>query len=149
MVDKEAIRTQLEKVIHNALLKVTDMAQDTINNYLEELSIYMGVSSPKLGWAPLTPGDDKFWYKTGNVANHIMSKITIEKNRIHVVAGLPSGSPGYQEALWNEFGWTPHGTSKVVRRALFMPLAEQHLKELNEKLHDKFSKIRLNIRINI
>jgi hypothetical protein len=149
MVDKEAIRKQLEKAIQAALIQVTDIAQEAINDYLDELAVYMGVTSPKLGWAPLTPGDDKFWYKTGTVAEHIVSKITIEKNRVHVVAGLPSDAPGYQEALWNEFGWTPHGTSKVVRRALFTPLAEQHIKELNEKLYNKFSKMKLNIRINI
>jgi hypothetical protein len=149
MVDREAIRQQLEKAIQAALLQVVDLAQNTMNEYIENLEMYMGVTSPKLGWAPLHEGDTKFWYKTGTLREHLVSKITIEKNRIHVVAGVPHGAPGYQEALWNEFGWTPHGTSKVVRRPLFIPLAEEQLKELNALLQQKFSRLKLNIRIKI
>lgn len=149
MVDKEHIRKQMEKVLQNALSQATILAQDAMNAYIENLEEYMGVTSPKLGWAPLHEGDTKFWYKTGALRGHLVSKVTIEKNRIHVVAGIQSGAPGYQEAIWNEFGWTPHGTSKVVRRPLFIPLAEEQLRELNMLLKQKFSNMKLNIRVKI
>ena len=156
MVDKEAVRKQLEKAIQSTLAQAAVLAQDTINAYLLDLEQHIGkipgTNTSDLGWQPLDQHEDPghtFWYKTGNVASHIISTITIDKNRIHVVAGLPSGAPGYQEALWNEFGWTPHGTHRVVRRALFVPLAEHHLLELNAKLHEQFSKMKLKIRVNI
>lgn len=149
MVNRAKIKLELEKAIQKALQQTTALAENTINNYLLDLERHIGGTTTDMGWQPLAEGDTKFWYETGAVASHIISKITIEKNRIHVVAGLPKGVPGYQEALWNEFGWTPHGTSKVIRRALFVPLAEYHIKELNTLLHEKFSKIKLNIRIII
>lgn len=141
------IKHKVEIALQQALQQAAILAQNTINDYIEELENYMGVTSPKLGWAPLHEGDDKFWYKTGAVAQHITASISIDKNRVHAVAGLPSSAPGYKEAIWNEFGWTPHGTSKIVRRALFIPLAEVQLIELNSELRNKFSKMKLNIRI--
>ena len=145
----EEIRQKVEQAVQQVLQMAAIQAQNTINSYIAELEASMGVTSPKLGWAPLHEGDDKFWYKTGTVASHITASIHISKNHIHAVAGLPGHAPGYQEALWNEFGWTPHGTHKVVRRPLFVPLAEMQLRDLNDRLHKQFSTMKLKIRIRI
>jgi hypothetical protein len=145
----EDLKQKIESSLEQVLQQVAMLAQNTINEYIEELEMSMGVTSPKLGWAPLHEGDTKFWYKTGAVASHIIASIKIEKNHIHAVAGLPSNVPGYKEAIWNEFGWTPHGTNKLVKRPLFIPLAEIHLRELNLRLRTKFSRIKLKIRIHI
>jgi hypothetical protein len=156
MVDKTAIRRQVQQAMETALTYAAVIAQDTINAYLSDLEQHIGKipsnTSSDLGWEPLdneTEAGHRFWYKTGAVANSIVSKVTIEKDRIRVVAGLPRGAPGYQEALWNEFGWSPHNSSKVVRRALFVPLAEHHLLELNVKLKETFAKMKLNIKVKI
>lgn len=143
-----------QRLMQQILQQAAGLVQQTINNYLMDLERHIGkipgTGSSDLGWQPLDPDTEpghKFWYKTGTVASHIESRIQISGNRILAVAGLPEGAPGYQEALWNEFGWTPHGTSKIVRRALFIPLAEFHLRELNEQLAQKFANVKLNIRI--
>lgn len=143
-----------QRLLQQVLQQAVELVQQTVNNYLLDLEKHIGkipgTGSSDLGWQPLDPDTEaghKFWYETGAVAQHIISKVIIKGDRIIAIAGLPEGAPGYQEALWNEFGWSPHGTSKVVRRALFIPLAEHHLRELNEQLAQKFSNIKVKIRI--
>lgn len=150
---KGAIKRAQQRVLAEALV----MVQDTIDNYLSDLEQHIGkipgesgYADTEVAWAPLDEEADtgqKFWYETGAVAKHIVSKVVVDGNRISAMAGLPSGAPGYQEALWNEFGWSPHGSSKVVKRALFTPLGEHHLAELNAMLVEKLSKIRITIRV--
>ena len=42
MVDKEAIRKQLEKAIQSALAQAAVLAQDAINDYLLDLEQHIG-----------------------------------------------------------------------------------------------------------
>lgn len=153
MVKLAAIEKQ---ILQQVLMQAVPIAQQTINNYLTDLEQHIGkipaTGASDLGWAPLdedTEPGHRFWYETGAVAKHIVSKVEIVGNSIVARAGLPAGADGYQEALWNEFGWSPHGTSKVVRRALFIPLAEHHLRELNALLKERFSTMKINLRIKI
>lgn len=150
------IKKILDNAVQQVLAQVTVVVQETISNYLSDLEQHIGkipgTGSSDLNWEPLDPDTEAghtFWYKTGNVARHIIANVTVSNGRVHAFAGLPSDAPGYQEAIWNEFGWTPHGSHKVVRRALFIPLAEYHLRELNEILSTKFSNIPVNIRIKL
>lgn len=136
--------------MEQALLQAVPIVQEAINKYLEDLEMHIGKASSDLGWSPLKDTTDrKYWYETGAVASHIVSRISIEGNRILAVAGLPQSAPGYKEALWNEFGWSPHGTTKVVRRALFIPLAEYNVRELNVLLKKRFATMKLNIKVKI
>lgn len=150
---RAAIKAAQQRILSEALILV----QETIDNYIQDLELYIGKTSGASGysnsdltWAPLvtTEGQDqKFWYETGNVASHIISKVEVDGNSIRAMAGLPSDAPGYQEALWNEFGWSPHGSSKIIRRALFVPLSEHHLTELNALLAEKIATVRIKIRV--
>lgn len=156
MVDKGKIKTTVEQALNKAVVQALPLVQETIDKYLFDLEAHIGkipgTGSSDLGWKPLdedTEAGHRFWYETGAVAKHIVSSVSIVDNKIIAVAGLPSSAPGYQEAIWNEFGWMPHGTSKLVRRALFIPLAEVHIRELNELLKRKFSKLTLQIRVKI
>jgi hypothetical protein len=153
------IRQQIDKIMQGVLLQTIPIVQDTVNSYLRDLEQHIGkisgkssISDEGMRWEPLdedTESGHKFWYETGAVAKHIIAKMTVEKNRIIAVVGLPKGAPGYREALWNEFGWTPHNSSKVIRRALFVPLAEHNLRELNVLLQQRFAKLKLRIQVNI
>jgi hypothetical protein len=153
------IRQQMEKILQGVLLQTVPIVQQTVNNYLKDLEARIGkipgtsgFSDVDLRWEPLdedTESGHRFWYETGAVATHIIAKVVVDKNIIKAVVGLPKGAPGYREALWNEFGWTPHNSSRVVRRALFVPLAEHNLRELNVLLQQRFSKLKLRIRVNI
>lgn len=149
---KERLREEINRVLQLALVQAANLAQEAVDAYLMDLEAHIGVTSSELPWAPLEPDKDqdgKFWYETGAVAENLIVRVTMENGRIHAVAGLPSTAAGYQEALWNEFGWTPRNSAKLVRRALFVPLAEHHISELNKTLNERFSRLKLNIRVTI
>ena len=157
------VTDKLEKVIDKAkndiLAIAVQLVQETIDNYVNDLHSYMGLEAGETGysdrevsWAPLdleSDQDSKFWYESGTTAGNIVSKVVVDGNKIYAMAGLPSESEGYKEALWNEFGWSPHGSSKIVRRALFVPLSEYHLRELNILLQERIGTIKMKIRIKL
>lgn len=146
----------IEKQISEALQPIFDEVlkevESTVNSYLEDLKIAMGSTNSKYGWMPLIEAedqDDKFWFKTGKTEQELYVSISIEGNKIKAKAGLPSSSERYQIALWNEFGWHAGTKGKLVKRPLFIPLAEQHVAELNTKLSNIIKNRKLHIRIKI
>lgn len=144
------VKTKIQAVLQQVLQQAVSLVQTTVDNYLADLESHIGVTSSNLPWAPLEPDkeqDGRFWYETGAVAENLVVKVTVENGRIRAVAGLPSSAPGYQEAIWNEFGWMPQNSTKLVRRALFVPLAEHHIDTLNTTLSERFSNLKLNVRI--
>lgn len=154
-----AIETAVKNAKQAILQEVILAVQETIDNYLLDLQGHIGIdagasgfSDTEVSWAPLdleSAQDTRFWYETGSVAKHIISAVEVIGNKVHAMAGLPSSAEGYQEALWNEFGWTPSGTSKIVRRALFTPLSEHHLRELNTLLEQRVGSIKIKIRVKL
>ena len=151
MVSKSKVRALITQAVEKALLNALPLVQEAVDTYVKDLERNMGVSSPSLGWMPLDPdsSDDKFWYETGSTSSSLVSSVSIAGNKIIARAGLPSSAEHYQEALWNEFGWMPRNSTKLIRRALFIPLAEMQLRELNTKLTALFSNTRLSIKVKI
>ena len=146
------IEKQISKALQPVFDEILKEVEITINNYLEDLKASMGSTSSKYGWMPLIEAedqDDKFWFKTGKTEQELYVSLKVEGNKIIAKAGLPSSSERYQVALWNEFGWHTGTKGKLVKRPLFIPLAEQHIAELNTKLSNLIKSKKLHIRIRI
>lgn len=146
----KGLNAALKVGLAKAAIQLQPVIMQAVDAYLKDLKGHMGSPTDQgMGWEELKEPDTKFWYKTGSVANHLVIKTIPYKNGFKILAGLPPGSPGYKEALWNEFGWHPQSGEKLIRREVFVPLGEDHLRELLELLQREVSKFKIKIKVNI
>ena len=152
MVNRSNIEKRITTALQPMFDEILEAIENTVNSYLDDLKSSMGATSGKYGWAPLVEADeqdDKFWFKTGKTEQELYVAVSVKDNKITAKAGLPSSSDRYQIAIWNEFGWHVGSVGKLVKRPLFIPLADQHLAELNVKLANIVNGKKLHIRIKI
>lgn len=150
----------IERVKPQILQQIEGLVQEAVNAYLDELAEHMGnipgtssYTDADVSWQPLDEEtlktDPKFWYKTGRAAKSIVVNMSVTGDRIRAFAGIPSSSDAIQEVLWNELGFTPSNGDKLVRRPLFIPVAERQLAELNTKLRETLRNARLRVEIPV
>ena len=132
-------------VLKKLMPKIVEIVQGQVDLYLQDLEKHMGVISgvsdytgSGLHWQALdeeTIEDaPKYWYKTGKAKRSIAVNIQLTEDSVQAFVGIAENAPGYQEALWNELGFTPRNGDTIVRRPLFFPLAEEHLDIVKEKI---------------
>jgi hypothetical protein len=130
-----------------------------IDEYMENLHEAIGTipgNAPTImagsNWTALSMpyGRSKnFWYESGELDGCIAVMLNETPTGMNVVAGVPADSPAYMEAIWNEFGFYPRNSHKLIRRPLFVPLAEELVVKLNEILQERYSNIKLTIRLKV
>jgi len=125
------------RVIKLLMPKVITIVKEEIDLYLQDLEKHMGrisgaasYTGDGLHWEEL---DDEsledsptYWYKTGKAKQSISVNLQVHEDGVSAFVGIAENAPGYQEALWNELGFTPRNGDTIVRRPLFFPLAEEH-----------------------
>lgn len=141
------IMAQLERVV-----------QQQVNAYLNDLEKHMGgiegsraYTDGAVRWDALDETQlkeaPKFWIESGKAKRSISVNLKVEGSRINAFVGVSEGSEGYQEVLWNELGFTPENGDKLIRRPLFIPLAETHMAELRETLLSTLQNTSINVSI--
>jgi len=134
------------------------VVRQTVDAYLRDLSQHMGgimgdkpYSDGEVHWDALDQEQledhPRFWIESGKAKRSITANIKTTANSIDAFVGISEGSEGYQEVLWNELGFTPENGDKLIRRPLFIPLAETHLEELKKRIRESMSSQVINIRI--
>lgn len=129
-----------------------------VDMYLTDLEKHMGFihgakpySDEAVHWdaldAETLESSPKFWYESGKAKRSIAVNMKVEGNQVSAFVGISEGSEGYQEVLWNELGFTPKNGDKLIRRPLFLPLAEVHKAELQESVRAAMSNMQVTIRI--
>ena len=135
----------LPQIYARMMPRLVEVVQAQVDLYLQDLAKHMGLiagstdyTSGSLHWEALDEEtlaeSPKFWYDTGKAKHSLSVNIQVNENMIHAFAGIAENAPGYQEALWNELGFTPRNGDTIVRRPLFFPLAEEHLFQLHEQI---------------
>ena len=138
---KALFRTVIPKI----MIKVESLVQKEIESYLKDLEKHMGTipgaqgySDGSVSWEALDEetleDSPKFWYQTGAAKNSIVVNLKVSETSIQAFVGVMEGSKGYKETLWNELGFTPKNGNRLIRRPLFLPLADIHKAELKAKL---------------
>ena len=119
--------------------------QQQVDSYLNDLESHMGsidgsraYTDTAVRWDALDETQLKeaprFWIESGKARRSISVNMKVEGTKISAFVGVSEGSEGYQEVLWNELGFTPQNGDKLIRRPLFIPLAETHKAELRNTL---------------
>jgi len=137
-------------MLKKALPIIKDLVSEQVELYLQDLEKHMGTikgsSSYRDGaihWQALDEDTIEeapmYWYKTGKAKNSISVNIKMVENGISAFVGITEHAPGYQEALWNELGFTPGKGDTLVRRPLFFPLAVEHKAVLENKIRDRLA----------
>lgn len=145
------IRTQVMPKLETAI-------QNQVDAYLNDLHRHMGsipgdkaYTDTKVRWDALDETQlkeaPKFWIESGKAKRSVSVNIKVEGNSIQAFVGVSEGAEGYQEVLWNELGFTPENGDKLIRRPLFIPLAEVHKIELQNKLKSMLGKSTINVEI--
>lgn len=155
---KGSTRSLLESVRKQVTAKVEGIVKSVIEEYITELEQHMGsipgaaaYRDELVSWAPLSLKPDetghKFWYETGETARAVVVNIRVSEKGVRIFAGIPSSSHAYDKALWNELGFTPQDGDHLIRRPLFIPVAEAHTEELRKRISDyvKSTKIRVSV----
>lgn len=138
------------RIISHVMPKLVTLVETQVDLYLQDLSKHMGTisgvsdySSGLLHWQALdeeTLEDaPKYWYKTGKAKQSISVNLQVSDDTITVFAGIAEHAPGYQEALWNELGFTPRNGDTLVRRPLFFPLAAEHTDILQGRISENLA----------
>jgi hypothetical protein len=127
------------------MLQLEGAIQKRVDLYVTDLERHMGgihggsaYSDGKVKWDALDDTQLKeaprFWIESGRAKRSVSVNMKVEGNSIQAFVGVSEGADGYQEVLWNELGFTPANGDKLIRRPLFIPLAEVHKKELEGEL---------------
>lgn len=138
--------------------QLEELVQAQVNAYLADLEKHMGPISGATGYSDGAISWDaldedtlkespKFWFESGKAKRSISVNIKLTANSITAFVGVSEGSEGYQEVLWNELGFTPENGDKLIRRALFVPLAEVHKAELQEKIYSAIGNATFHVEI--
>ena len=138
--------------------KVETLVQRSVDAYLKDLERHMGTipgsgayTDTVVRWDALDETQlkqaPKFWVESGKAKRSISVNIQMDSNSIHAFVGISEGSEGYQEVLWNELGFTPENGDKLIRRPLFIPLADLHKAELQEQLRSLIGRQRIEVKI--
>lgn len=157
---KGSTNSLLESVRKQVTAKVEDIVKSVVEEYISELEQHMGnipgasaYKDEHVAWAPLELEPEevghKFWYETGETARAVVVNIRVTEKGVRIFAGIPSTSHAYEKALWNELGFTPQDGDHLIRRPLFIPVAEAHSEELRKRITDyvKTTKIRVSVPI--
>lgn len=147
-----------KKVKAKVLAQIEAIVQLQVNAYLADLESHMGViqggsshTEKGINWQALDKETLQegplFWYKSGAAKNSIVVNLRVNREKIEVFVGVPSSSSAYQDVLWNELGFTPQNGDHLVRRPLFIPLADIHIKELQEKIYAELGKTKMTVEI--
>lgn len=147
--DKTAIKQQ---VLTLAMSKIQAVVIQEAEAYLLDLQKHMGViegsgpySDKAVRWSALDKEslekEATFWYESGAAKKALVIKISTDGNRITAFTGIQKGSSAYDEVLWNELGFTPGNSDRLIRRPLFFPLADVHKAELNKRLNSTLAEL--------
>lgn len=150
----------LAQVKKQVIAKVESIVIGVIEDYIKELESHIGTIPGAAGyrdedvnWAPLVLSKDKkagnFWYETGETARAIIVNIRASNTGVKVFAGIPSTAGAFEKALWNELGFTPQGGDHLIRRPLFLPLAEEHSEEIRRRVTQYVKTTRLKVSVPI
>lgn len=150
----------IKSIKSHVISKLEAIIKDVVEEYITELEQHMGsipgaaaYRDEHVAWAPLELEPDetghKFWYETGETARAVVVNIRVSKGSITVFAGIPSSSHAYDKALWNELGFMPQDGDHLIRRPLFIPVAEAHSEELRRRITEyvKTTKLRVSVPI--
>lgn len=146
----------LAKIKPKVMNLVESAVKSTVDNYLKDLEAHLGTISgsadytdSEVAWEKLDPqaNNDKFWYRTGGVAKAVVVNIKVSDDGVKVFVGVPEGSASYNKAMWNELGFTPADGDGLIRRPVFLPLAENHVAELVRRLKELTSKMQLRVTV--
>lgn len=142
--DVDAIRRTTREL---ALNRTVVIVKETVNEYLQEVRAHMGTISGEtphsengIAWEELShdalaDGSTNFWLESGALKNSLIASVTVTaEGLIRVFAGVPRSSEHFDEALWNELGFHPHNSDKLLRRSLLLPLADEYIGKLQERL---------------
>lgn len=147
-----------KRVRAQVLTRIESLVQTAVDSYIGDLEKHMGGihgASPyadgKVSWDALEDTQLKeaprFWVESGKAKQSISVNLKVSDSSVSAFVGISAGAPGYQEALWNELGFTPANGDKLIRRPLFIPLAETHRAELQSKLTTMLAGTRISVRI--
>lgn len=148
----------LAKIRPKVMRLVETAVKNTVDNYLKDLEAHLGTipgatgyTDSEVSWEKLDLEADeagnKFWYRSGGVARSVVVNIRVSDDGVRVFAGVPKGSASYNKALWNELGFTPADGDGLIRRPVFMPLAENHIEELVRRLRELTNKMQLRVTV--
>lgn len=151
-------RRALERIKPKVMGLVESAVKDVVNEYIKELENHLGTipgaadyTDADVSWKKLDLEADeasrKFWYKTGGVARSVVVNMRVSDTGIRLFAGVPKDSTHYDKALWNELGFTPKDGDELIRRPVFVPLAEEHVDELLRRLRELTKNIRLQVMV--
>lgn len=138
---------------------VTEVLTKSIDGYISELMARMGsipggsvYTDKAVRWQALDEESLKeegtFWYESGGVSESLVMGIQVNGSTVKAFAGIPKTSEHYLKALWNELGFST-SDGKLVRRPLFIPLAEIHLAEVNKNLQATLRQLRLEVKVPV
>jgi hypothetical protein len=153
--DKKSL---IKLVRPRVMQQLTELVNQTIDAYLEDLQSHMGTiegssayAQKNLRWAPLDEEtleeSPKFWYESGKAKKAIIVNMKFDSNGFQAFVGIPESSEAFQEVVWNELGFTPENGDKLVRRPLFLPLADIHKKELQSKIRSTIARTPIRVKI--
>lgn len=157
---KGDLRKLMGPVRKQVIAKLEPVVKGVVEEYIAELEAHMGTipgatayKDEEVSWAPLSIQPDKprqkFWYETGETANAVIVNMRVSEKGISVFAGIPKTSKAFDKALWNELGFMPQDGDHLVRRPLFIPLAESHIEELNKRIADCVKNTDLRVTVQI
>ena len=148
----------LKKVRPQIMARIESVVRSTVDSYIADLERHMGgihgaspYSDGKVSWDALDETQLKeaprFWVESGKAKRSVSVNVKLTDRSIKAFVGISEGAEGYQEVLWNELGFTPENGDKLIRRPLFLPLAEAHKAELQQRLNSLISSYKITIRI--
>jgi hypothetical protein len=146
------------KVKPKIMLQLERLIQGQVDDYLNDLEKHMGsitgdkpFSDNAVHWDALDEKQleesPRFWIESGKAKRSVAVNLQVNDNSIKAFVGVSEGSEGYQDVLWNELGFTPKNGDKLIRRPLFIPLAELHIAELKGKIKGSMTKMTINVGI--
>lgn len=153
-------KTRLLSAIQNrVIMAVTEVLTKSIDNYISDLTARMGniegsvtYTDKAVRWTALEEDslkeENTFWYESGEVKNSLTMGVQVSNNTVRAFAGIPRTSDQYLKAIWNELGFST-SDGKLVRRPLFIPLAELHLVEINKNLQVTLRQMKLEVKIPV
>jgi hypothetical protein len=154
--NKPVLAQVLREQALNLVMQMEPTITSAIDMYVKDLhSIIGGISSNSsaevLGvmWKPLQKKGKTFWFETGEVENAIAVGYKVTATGVQVIAGVSPDSPAYDKTLWNEFGFYPHDSDRLIRRPVFEPLATEQVRELNNLIKKSFSKLKVTIQLKV
>ncbi len=148
----------LKQILPEILPKVEALVTAEIDAYLDDVAAHMGLvyggsdyTDGRIKWEALDTEtlerSPRFWYDSGQAKQAVTVGMQVTDNGIQAFVGIASTSSAYDQALWNELGFTPHNSDHLIRRPLFLPLADEHKSALQEKMKRALSRMTINISV--